>query len=110
MSDKLGIRLFSEEPNTSHFLQALDQYNRKFHTSYKKACNSYRESWDGHFGRELQAFGLVQFLAVLGGDAAVNHPGMWFTWADPFDIINAFHKLPKWREAQAAGRGAGRER
>ena len=47
--------------------------------------NSYRESWEAHFGRELQAFGLVPFLAVLGGDAAVNHPGMWFTWADPFD-------------------------
>ena len=31
---RLGIRLFTEEANTSGFLQSLDQYNSQFHRRY----------------------------------------------------------------------------
>jgi hypothetical protein len=34
---------------------------------------------------------------VLGGCAELGLPGMWFTWADPFDIITA------WRRVGVAG-------
>ena len=34
---------------------------------------------------------------MLGGCAELGLPGMWFTWADPFDIITA------WRRVGVAG-------
>ena len=30
---------------------------------------------------------------MLGGDAALGLPGVWFSWASPFDIISAFAKV-----------------
>eukprot|EP00966_Prymnesium_polylepis_P330445 7386097-Prymnesium_polylepis.1 len=39
------------------------------------------------------SFGLPQFMSVLGGDEDLGLPGMWFTWADPFDIITAWRRV-----------------
>lgn len=95
---RLGMRLFTEEPNTSHFLQPLDQYNSKFHRAYNKAKDAYKEAYAAKYknddGTPAEcSIGLKEFLAILGGDDDLGLPGMWFTWADPFDIVTAFRKV-----------------
>jgi hypothetical protein len=89
----LGIRLWSEEPDTSGFLQALDQYNAKFHRCYNSARDLYKAAYLARYKKALSHIGLHEFLAILGGDAALGLPGMWFSWASPFDIICAFKKV-----------------
>jgi hypothetical protein len=89
----LGIRLWSEEPDTSGFLQALDQYNAKFHRYYNSARDLYKAAYLARYKKALSHVGLHEFLAILGGDAALGLPGMWFSWASPFDIIRAFKKV-----------------
>ena len=46
---KNGIRFFFEPSNTSGWLQALDQFNKKFHERYKKAKQRYKKT------RQLEA-------------------------------------------------------
>ena len=89
----LGIRLWSEEPDTSGFLQVLDQYNAKFHRSYNSARDMHKAAYLARYKKALSHIGLHEFLAILGGDAALGQPGMWFSWASPFDIIRAFKKV-----------------
>jgi hypothetical protein len=92
-SSRLGIRLFTEEAGTSGFLQSLDQYNSKFHRHYNKGRDAYKEAYKARKKKPLPSFGLIEFLKVLGGDADLGLPGMWFTWADPFDIVTAWRKV-----------------
>ena len=81
---KLGIRLWTEEAGVSGFLQALDQYNAQFHRAYNKALKVYKQAYKARYKTELPGVDLKVFLKVLGGDAELGLPGMWFTWADPF--------------------------
>ena len=89
----LGIRLFTEEPMTSGFLQSLDQYNAKFHRHYNDARDVYKEAYKARYKQPCKTFGLVEFIKVLGGDAELGVPGMWFSWASPYDIITAWRKV-----------------
>ena len=91
--NRLGIRLWTEEPFTSGFLQALDQYNSAFHRAYNKAKEVYKTAYEARYKTPIKSFGLPQFMSVLGGDEELGVPGMWFTWADPFDIITAWRKV-----------------
>ena len=34
-----------------------------------------------------------QRYTPLAGDAELGLPGVWFTWAGPFDIVNAWRKV-----------------
>lgn len=36
---------------------------------------------------------MVEFIKVLGGDAELGLPGMWFSWANPYDIITAWRRV-----------------
>ena len=36
---------------------------------------------------------MVELIKVLGGDATLGLPGMWFFWANPYDIITAWRKV-----------------
>ena len=90
---RLGIRMFTEEPGTSGFLQSLDQYNGKLHRNYNKALGVYKEAFKAHHSHELATVSLSHFLKVLGGCHVLGVPGMWFSWADPFDIVNAWRKV-----------------
>jgi len=89
----LGIRLFTEEPATSGFLQALDQYNSKFHRDYNKAKEAFKQAYKARNGNRPAHIGLKEFLSILGGDASLGLPGVWFSWADPYDIVTAFRKV-----------------
>ena len=89
---RLGMRLFTEEPLTSGFLQSLDQYNAAFHRNYNKGRDAYKCAYEAHH-KEKCAFGIVELIKVLGGDAVLGMPGMWFSWACPFDIITAWRRV-----------------
>ena len=54
----------------------------------------YKKAYEAHYKEPLASFGLPQFMSVLGGDDDLGLPGMWFTWADPFDIIT-WEALPR---------------
>jgi hypothetical protein len=92
-SSRLGIRLFTEEPMTSGFLQSLDQYNAKFHRCYNKGRDAYKAAYKARYKTECTSFGMVEFIKVLAGDAVLGLPGVWFSWADPFDIVTAWRKV-----------------
>ena len=62
---RLGIRMFTEEPGTSGFLQSLDQYNSKFHRHYNKGRDVYKEAYEARHKQPCSSFGLVDFLKVL---------------------------------------------
>lgn len=44
-AEALGIRLFFEESNTSHFLQMLDKIFEKLHKAYKAGLNEYKAQY-----------------------------------------------------------------
>ena len=46
---KLGIRLFTEEPMTSGFLQSLDQYNGTFHRRYNEGRDAYKIAYEAAY-------------------------------------------------------------
>jgi hypothetical protein len=92
-SSRLGIRLFTEEAGTSGFLQSLDQYNSKFHRHYNKGRDAWKEAYEARHKKPCSSFGLIECLKVLAGDAELGLPGMWFSWADPFDIVTAWRKV-----------------
>jgi hypothetical protein len=89
---RLGMRMFTEEAGTSGFLQSLDQYNSKFHRHYNKGRDAYKEAYEARYNTQC-AFGLLEFLKVLGGDAELGLPGVWFSWADPYDVVTAWRKV-----------------
>eukprot|EP00966_Prymnesium_polylepis_P266606 6159323-Prymnesium_polylepis.1 len=84
--------MFTEEAGTSGFLQWLDQYNSKFHRYYNKGRDVYKEAYVARYN-EPCTFGLIEFLKVLAGDAELDVPGMWFSWADPYDVVTAWRKV-----------------
>ena len=90
---RLGICLWTEEAGVSGFLQALDQYNSKFHRHYNLGVSALKIAHKAHFGEELPQLGLEQFMMVLGGDAVLGLPGMWFSWASPYDIVTAWRRV-----------------
>ena len=49
---RLGIRLWAEEAQTSHFLQWLDKINKMFHSAYNKAKKEYKAAYKHHYGEE----------------------------------------------------------
>jgi len=53
----------------------------------------YKAAYLARYKKALSHIVLHEFLAILGGDAALGQPGMWFSWASPFDIIRAFKKV-----------------
>lgn len=92
-SSRLGIRLFTEEPMTSGFLQSLDQYNATFHRRYNDGRDVYKAAYEAHYKKPCTSYGMVEFIKVLGGDVTLGLPGMWFFWATPHDIITAWRKV-----------------
>jgi hypothetical protein len=90
---RLGIRIFTEEPQTSGFLQSLDQYNATFHRRYNKARDVWKSAYSARWKKQCTSFGLPECIKVIGGDAELGLPGMWFSWADPYDIITAWRKV-----------------
>ena len=90
---RLGIRIFTEEPKTSGFLQSLDQYNATFHRRYNEARDAWKAAYEARWGKPCTSFGLPECIKVLGGDRELALPGMWFNWATPYDIITAWRKV-----------------
>ena len=89
---RLGIRIFTEEPKTSGFLQSLDQYNATFHRRYNQGRDVYKTAYEARWKTPC-TFGLPECIKVLGGDAELGLPGMWFSWANPYDVITAWRKV-----------------
>ena len=55
---RLGIALFTEEGKTSGFLQALDQYNAKWHSVYGKGRDEYMLTYESVYGEPLESIGI----------------------------------------------------
>ena len=92
-SARLGIRLFTEEPMTSGFLQSLDQYNGTFHRRYNQGRDAYKIAYQARYKCQCTSFGIPEFIKVLAGDAELGFPGIWFSWATPHDIVTAWRKV-----------------
>jgi len=74
-----GLRLFFESSNTSGFLQALDQCNKKFH----EACKKEKDLMNKGIGnRTLNTADQLKILVTI-----------WPFWCNPTDRINAFSKV-----------------
>ena len=71
----------------------LDQYNATFHRRYNQGRDAYKTAYRARYKTECTSYGLVEFIKVLAGDAELGLPGVWFTWAGPFDIVNAWRKV-----------------
>uniref|UniRef100_A0A7S0L3W9 Uncharacterized protein n=1 Tax=Coccolithus braarudii TaxID=221442 RepID=A0A7S0L3W9_9EUKA len=78
---------------TSGFLQSLDQYNATFHRRYYDGRGAWKAAYEAHYKMPCTSFGMVELIKVLGGDAQLGLPGMWFFWASPYDIITAWWKV-----------------
>lgn len=71
--NRLGLRLFAEEPNTSQFLQALDQYNSKFHRFYNDAKEEFKLTYATHTTRPRAVRSTRRiFLHILAGSDDVG--------------------------------------
>jgi hypothetical protein len=83
----VGIFFFFEKPKTSGFLQALDQYNRKFHIEYNKGLREYRitEGYSRGCPAEEVNLGVKDFLAIFST--------VWFNWSSKLDRITAFRRV-----------------
>ena len=79
-----GIRLFFELANTSGFLQALDQCNKKYHEAYNKAIKRYKENLNDQ-GITSPSLTLSDFLQI--------NAEIWSTWWTPLDRRNAFRRV-----------------
>ena len=53
----------------------------------------YKTAYEAHYKTPCASFGMVELIKVLGGDATLGLPGMWFFWANPYDIITAWRKV-----------------
>lgn len=87
-SPRLGMRIWAEESNVSHFLQWLDKINKMFHGAYNKAKVEYKKRWKAVYGEEPD-IGIPEFLEIFGGCKEFDLEGMWFTWCTPQNIIAA---------------------
>uniref|UniRef100_A0A7S3NNK5 DDE-1 domain-containing protein n=1 Tax=Aureoumbra lagunensis TaxID=44058 RepID=A0A7S3NNK5_9STRA len=72
------MRLFFEPPQTSHFLQSLDQYNRQFHCRYNKAKNNLKKQLD----RNMNTGDFISLVARI-----------WKDWSSVDDRINSFAQV-----------------
>ena len=78
---ELGIRPWYEESKTSHFLQCLDQYFRKWHNTYREAVKEERLI---RKNPELKITWEIFTLIVCR---------TWLTWSTPMDRIRSFRKV-----------------
>jgi hypothetical protein len=85
---RLGIRLWCEESQVSHFLQWLDKINKAFHGAYNKAKKEYKIAWKAAYGDEPD-IGIPEFLEIFGGCREFNITGMAFTWCNAQMIVSA---------------------
>lgn len=115
---RLGIRLFFEESNTSHFLQMLDQINEKCHAAYKARKKEYKTAHKQKCARpppfvmtrpprlshthrrhhlhrygEEPDIGLPEFFEILGGCADLGIEGMWWSWCSRTDLLQAWRRV-----------------
>ena len=77
----VGIRLWYEESLTSDYLQALDQYNRKFHQEYRKGVKEERRLRN----KPTMRISFIDFLLIFSR--------IWFHWSSPMDRIRSFRKV-----------------
>jgi len=79
-----GIRLFFELANTSGFLQALDQFNKKYHEAYKKEKKRYKAALRDEGVSDPQ-LDLADFLQI--------NAEIWNTWWSPSDRRTSFRRV-----------------
>ena len=79
-----GIRFFFEPSNTSGWLQALDQFNKKFHERYKKAKQRYKKT------RQLEAHNPNLDVSLNTSDFLRIIAEQWPHWCEPGDVRRAF--------------------
>ena len=91
--NRLGISLFTEEGKTSGFLQALDQYNAKWHHVYGKGRDEYMLTYESVYGEPLESIGIAEFLRIIGGDDDLDFPGIYFCWASALDVKKAWRRV-----------------
>jgi hypothetical protein len=84
--------LFFEPPNTSAFLQALDQLNQQVHIRYRKELLSLKHRLAAKYTAEGKrcdvgsvAIGTREFLQVLAK--------CWFEWSTPLERRTAWRKV-----------------
>ena len=77
----VGIRLWYEESLTSDYLQALDQYNRKFHIVYRSGVKEERKIRN----KPTMRISFVQFMIIFSR--------VWFHWSSPLDRVRSFRKV-----------------
>ena len=53
----------------------------------------YKTAYEAHYKTPCTSYGMVDLIKVLGGDAKLGLPGMWFFWDNPYDIITAWRKV-----------------
>ena len=77
------IRQFFEPPKTSNYLQALDQFNKKFAEAYTKEKKRYlQEKKDAHESYSLSTSDFYQICLSI-----------WPAWSTPSDRRRAFRKV-----------------
>ena len=91
--NRLGIALFTEEGKTSGFLQALDQFNAKWHHVYGKGRDEYMLTYESVYGVPLESIGIPEFLRIIGGDDDLDFPGIYFCWASALDVKKAWRRV-----------------
>ena len=75
------IHICTEPPNSSGFLQALDQYNKKWHETYKRAVKQYRADMND----DDVTVNMSVFLMLLGK--------YYFTWASALEREASFRRV-----------------
>ncbi|KAK3265864.1 hypothetical protein CYMTET_25482 [Cymbomonas tetramitiformis] len=93
-----GIRQFSEKPNSSGFLQALDQINRKFHVEFAKGERELKHARRAEFqalAHRTDPDRVVDISEVKLNmtDAFTIISMIWFCWCTVMDRITAFRKV-----------------
>ncbi|KAK3271485.1 hypothetical protein CYMTET_20164 [Cymbomonas tetramitiformis] len=93
-----GIRQFSEKPNSSGFLQALDQINRKFHVEFAKGERELKHSRRAEMEFEFKKTNPdrkvdISEVTLNMTDAFTILTLMWFCWSTVMDRITAFRKV-----------------
>jgi hypothetical protein len=83
LPSQVGIRQFFEPAHTSGFLQALDQFNKKFHCAYARERKRYQ--------KDLELNGSATHLKT--SDFVRIVMDMWPYWSTPSDRRAAFRKV-----------------
>jgi hypothetical protein len=81
------IDLFFEPGGTSGFLQALDQYNKKFHEAYKNGKSAFRSAEkarmkDNNYSAPINTNAFLKIISTI-----------WFSWSTKLDRIRSFQKV-----------------